>query len=126
MQQVLIDSTIIRAQACAAGAAGSSAQAEALGRSRGGFTTKIHTITYALGSPLDFVLTGGQASDIGQAENLLVLTTEGAAASVGDKGYDSDAFFKRLLKKALNLSFRLVAIELIQEGAICSCIRSVI
>ncbi len=43
VQQVLIDSTITRAHACAAGAAGGSAkveaEAEALGRSKGGFTT---------------------------------------------------------------------------------------
>jgi IS5 family transposase len=40
---------------------------------------------------LDFVLTAGQASDIGQAETLLELTPEGAEAFIGDKGYDSDA-----------------------------------
>ena len=74
---------------------------EALGRSKGGFTTKIHAITDALGNPLDFILTGGQASDIGQAENLLALTPEGAAALVGDKGYDSDAFIQTLTEKAI-------------------------
>ena len=101
MQQILIDNTITRAHACAAGAAGSSAKAEALGRSKGGFTTKIHAITDALGNPLDFILTGGQASDIGQAENLLALTPEGAAVLVGDKGYDSDAFIQTLNEKAI-------------------------
>ena len=80
LQSVLIDSTIIRAHPCAAGAADSNAEAEALGRSRGGFGTKIHAITDALGNPLDFVLTGGQASDIGQADTLLGLTPEGAKA----------------------------------------------
>ncbi len=64
-QPILIDSTIVRAHACAAGAANSSAQAEALGRSQGGFTTKIHAMTDAPGNPLAFILTGGQASDIG-------------------------------------------------------------
>ena len=101
MQQILIDSTITLAHACAAGAAGSSAKAEALGRSKGGFTTKIHAITDALGNPLDFILTGGQASDIGQAENLLALTPDGAAALVADKGYDSDAFIQTLTEKAI-------------------------
>lgn len=90
LQSILIDSTVIRAHPCAAGAARSDAQTEALGRSRGGFGTKIHAITDALGNPLDFVLTGGQASDIGQAETLLELTPEGAEALIGDKGYDSD------------------------------------
>jgi hypothetical protein len=39
----------------------------ALGRSRGGFSTKIH----ALGNPLKFILTAGQRNDITQAENLI-------------------------------------------------------
>src|SRR5437870_5853193 len=39
---LLLDSTVIRAHQHAAGAENSSAEAEALGRSRGGFGTKIH------------------------------------------------------------------------------------
>jgi transposase len=96
LQQVLIDSTIARAHACAAGAAGSNAETEALGRSKGGFSTKIHAITDALGNPLDMILTTGQASDIGQAEALLKLTPAGARALLGDKGYDSDAFIQAI------------------------------
>ena len=42
LENIFIDSTIVRAHAGAAGATGSTADAEALGRSRGGFTTKIH------------------------------------------------------------------------------------
>ncbi len=96
LQAVFIDSTVIRVHACAAGAAGSCAENEALGRSRGGFGTKIHAVTDALGNPLDFILTGGQASDIGQAEALLQLTPEGAQALAADKGYDSDKFVAAL------------------------------
>ncbi|SFN00894.1 transposase [Nitrosomonas communis] len=99
LPQILMDSTIIRAHACAAGATESSAQAEALWATKGGFTTKIHSVIDALGNPLYFILSGGQASDIGQAENLLALTAEGAAALTGVKGYDSDAFMKMLTKK---------------------------
>ena len=96
LQSVFIDSTVIRAHPCAAGALGSNTEAEALGRSRGGFGTKIHAITDALGNPLNFVLTGGQASDMGQAETLLELTPEGAEAFIGDKGYDSDALVQAI------------------------------
>jgi transposase len=92
LQQLLIDGTVVRAHPCAAGAEQSSAEAEALGRSRGGFGTKIHAVTDALGYPLVFVLTGGQASDIGQAERLIGAFP--AHAVIGDKGYDSDAFVK--------------------------------
>lgn len=99
LQSVFIDSTINRAHPCAAGATGSNAEDEALGRSKGGFSTKIHAITDALGNPLKFVLTGGQASDVGQAETLLALTPEGARAFVGDKGYDSDALIQVIVAR---------------------------
>ena len=61
-----------------------------MGRSRGGFSTKVHAIVDALGNPLDFVLTGGQAADITQAEALL--PDAPVEAVVADKGYDADAF----------------------------------
>jgi hypothetical protein len=86
LQQVLNDSTITRANACASGAAGSSFEAEALGAVKGDFTTKNDAITDALRKPLVFILTAGQASDIGQAKNLLTLTPEGAGALLADKG----------------------------------------
>jgi transposase len=101
LQQVFIDSTIVRAHACAAGAAGSTMEGEALGRSRGGFGTKIHAITDGLGNPLGFVLTGGQASDIGQADTLLQLAPEGVEALAADKAYDSDDFIDVLQEKAI-------------------------
>lgn len=91
LQCVLIDSTIVRAHPCAAGG---DADAEALGRSKGGFGTKIHALADALGYPLGFVLTGGQASDIGQAGTLLALSPEGAEALAADKGYDCAAFVR--------------------------------
>jgi transposase len=100
LQSVFIDSTVVRA-ACAAGAAGSDAEAEALGRSRGGFGTKVHALVDALGNPLDFILTGGQASGIGQAEALLALTPPGAEALGADKGYDSDKFIRAVLARSM-------------------------
>ena len=89
-----VDSTISRAHACAAGAANSNAEKEALGRSRGGFGTKIHAITDALGNPLGFVLTGGNSSDIEQASTLLQMAPDETKSFVGDKGYDADALVK--------------------------------
>ena len=77
-----------------------SAKEHALGRSRGGFSTKVHALTDALGSPLRFILTGGQESDIGQAANLL----EGiqAAALLADKGYDADALLNTLRENQMD------------------------
>lgn len=44
---------------------------KALGRSRGGLTTKIHLLPNEMGVPLDFLITGGQGSDCTQAIALL-------------------------------------------------------
>jgi IS5 family transposase len=93
MEHLLIDSTIVRAHACAAGAQKKEG-AQSLGRSRGGFSTKIHLATDALGNALRFILTGGERNDITQAEALV----EGFPAEyvIADKGYDSEAFVLHL------------------------------
>ncbi len=70
------------------------AKEQALGRSRGGFSTKVHALTDALGYPIKFILTGGHESDIGQAENLL--TGVHAGALLADKGYDADVLLETL------------------------------
>ncbi len=44
---------------------------QALGRSRGGFSCKIHITVDALGNPLCFKLTGGERHDITQAYHLV-------------------------------------------------------
>jgi hypothetical protein len=49
-----IDSTIVRAHKHAAGVKGGNQNQEALDRSRGGFSTKIHLRTNAKGYPLTF------------------------------------------------------------------------
>ena len=67
-----------------------TAQAEALGRSRGGFSSKIHACSDALGNPHRFILTPGQDSDHGQAQGLIGDDEPGAV--VADKGYDSKPF----------------------------------
>ena len=69
LEYVMIDTTIIRAHACAAGY-GNQFE-EGLGRSRGGFSSKIHAKVDALGNPMKFIITPGQESDITQAKQLL-------------------------------------------------------
>jgi transposase len=67
---------------------------QAIGRSRGGLTTKIHVLVDALGNPVDLMLTPGQAHDLACAEPLL----EGAdpQALIGDKAYDADPLLDTL------------------------------
>jgi transposase len=48
----------------------------------------------ALGNPLRWILTGGQISDITQAEALIAGLN--AQMVVGDKGYDADALVDRI------------------------------
>jgi hypothetical protein len=63
---------------------------EAMGKSRGGLSTKIHAAVDALGNPVRLLLTAGQVSEYTQAEALV----DGFCADfvIADKGYDSDAF----------------------------------
>jgi transposase len=62
-----------------------------LGRSRGGFTTKIHGGISGLGLPVKLILTPGQAADVTQGEALI----EGVAftVAIADRGYDKKALF---------------------------------
>ncbi|WP_429933079.1 IS5 family transposase [Agrobacterium vitis] len=88
-EYILIDSTIVRAHQHAAGKKGGP-EARAIGRSRGGLTTKIHAVVDALGNPLRFILSPGQASDYTYAEALIDKLPPDYV--LGDKGYDSKAF----------------------------------
>jgi transposase len=74
-------------------------ESQAIGRSRGGLTTKIHAIVDALGNPVALALTPGQAADITQAEPLL--ETLEPDAVIADKGYDSDALVRTLEQRGI-------------------------
>ena len=67
---------------------------QALGRSRGGFTTKVHGLCDALGNPLDFILTGGETAECSQALSLLNNRKYGAV--LADKGYDSNSIIDHI------------------------------
>src|SRR5215470_12263983 len=61
---------------------------QALGRSRGGLSTKIHALVDALGNPLRFRLTPGQAHDLAGADALLPYMT--ANLLIADRAFDAD------------------------------------
>lgn len=77
-----------RARAPARGRRKRGPDAQALGRSRGGLSTKIHIAVDALGNPVRLLLTAGQVHDSTQAEALI----EGFPAKhvIADKAYDAD------------------------------------
>jgi putative transposase len=60
-----------------------------LGRSRGGFGTKIHAAVNPLGHPVALKLTGAEAADSPHLPGLIAGVE--ADAVLADKGYDSDA-----------------------------------
>jgi transposase len=94
VESIMLDGSVVRAHACASGYKKNSQEAQALGRSKGGFTTKIHALVDALGNPLRFILTPGQSSEIKQASKLI----EGIQNRnvLGDKAYDCDAFIQKI------------------------------
>lgn len=65
------------------------AQSQAIGRSRGDRTTKIHALVDEEGRPHAFLLTGGHVADIKGAASLLAATAP-SKHLIGDKGYDAD------------------------------------
>ncbi len=62
---------------------------QAIGRSKArGLSTKIHALVDALGNPLDFILTPGQAHDLEGADALLPDMV--AETLLADKAFDAD------------------------------------
>ena len=69
---------------------------QALGRSRGGFSSKIHVTVDALGNPLRVLLTAGQRHDSTQAQALL----EGYSSTyvMADRGYAAQPLFDWIIQ----------------------------
>src|SRR5215470_11915826 len=65
-------------------------QNQAIGRSRGGRTTKIHGLSDPLCRPVVLHLTAGQDADIAAAPDVLALAPA-MPALLADKGYDGDS-----------------------------------
>src|SRR5881227_2553230 len=61
---------------------------QAIGRSKGGLSTKIHALVDALGNPVAFLLTAGQAHDLQGADALLPQMR--ADTLLADKAFDAD------------------------------------
>jgi transposase len=79
-----------RARSCVGGRSKGGRKARALGRSRGGFTTKIHAKSDASGDIITFDLTGGEAFDGRHFETLLDIGPDiQPRAVICDKGYAS-------------------------------------
>ena len=69
---------------------------QAIGRSRGGPSTKIHLAVRGLGCPVRIILTAGQRGDAPQA--LALLGTDRPDAVLGDAAYDSNVLRDAIAK----------------------------
>ena len=71
---------------------------QAIGRSRGGRTTKIHALTDELCRPVAFLLTGGHVADC-KAGEVLIERMPPTSLLNADKGYDSDAIRRQVKER---------------------------
>ena len=71
---------------------------QAVGKSIGGHTSKIHLAVDACGNPIEFIITAGNVNDIVVAPDLLAqLDLSDNETVCADRGFDSDTF-RRLIQ----------------------------
>ena len=92
-----IDGSIIRAHQHSSGAVG--AENQAIGKSAGGNTTKIHMAVDSFGVPIEFLLTEGQVHDAKEAPNLIAKLPK-ADFIIADRGYDSEEIREQIRQKS--------------------------
>ncbi|MEP9347811.1 IS5 family transposase [Xanthobacter sp. KR7-225] len=92
-----IDATHVKAHRSAAGAKGGPF-AQAIGRSRGGRTTKVHGLVDERGRPRVLLLSPGNINDISMAE-ALIQAAGPFRRLIADKGYDVDHLRRRLAER---------------------------
>ena len=102
LKLVYLDSTIVRAHQHAAGAAKKRGD-QALGRSRGGLTTKIHTLCASEADAVDIRITAGQIGDAPVAATIIdaIDPRDGIQQAAMDKAYDSNALRAQLEAKGI-------------------------
>lgn len=96
MEWVFLDGSYVKAHQHSAGAAGGAEQA--IGKSRGGNTRKIHLAVDAYGLPIAFDITAGHIHDCTAAPELID-RLPATDAIVADKGYDSERLREQIQSK---------------------------
>ncbi|MFI0928356.1 IS5 family transposase [Streptomyces sp. NPDC021012] len=108
---VSVDSTVVRAHQHAAGARKGGLRDPALGRSRGGLTSKIHLACDGRGRPLALVVTGGNTNDCTRFTDVMEAIRVPRIGPgrprvrpdhvLGDKGYSSKAIRTWLRRRGI-------------------------
>ena len=97
----ILDSTTTKVHQHAMGGIGGKV-VHAIGKTRGGWNTKIHAVVDALGHPIDVLITEGQLHDSVPAKGLIKGKT--SENVIADKAYDTNDFRKAIqeeLKQAV-------------------------
>ncbi len=98
LKAVHLDATHIKVHRSGLNPAGGR-DLQALGRTKGGWNTKLHAAVDARGVPCVLLLSGGNEADISHATN--VMEDLAPKTLVADKGYDSDAFRTWLCERGI-------------------------
>ena len=94
-----LDATVVKAHQHSSGASGH--QDQAIGKSVGGHTTKIHTLVDSHGNLIDFVLSGGEVHDSKIAPILVEISD--AENLVADKAYHATNIRNQAAEKDINV-----------------------
>ena len=94
----------------------SGAERNALGRSRGGFSTKINARTNTEGLPIGVVITPGQAHDVTAFPALMQEIDCDPEHMLGDKGYDSEAVRREIEQRGGEAAIPSTATRKIQHA----------
>jgi len=108
----IVDGSVVRAHQDAAGGKGGG-RCNALGRSRGGFSTKLHVVVDTKARPIYVALTPGHRHEMMAAGDLLAHAR--GRALIGDTGYDSSAFLAAVRAKGMKPQLG-VGLSAIVEG----------
>jgi transposase len=95
---VYVDSSHVKVNRSGLNAAGGR-EAQAIGQTKGGWNTKVHTAVDGTGVPQALALSPGQDADVSHAPELLA--SSAASRAVADKGYDSDPLRDWLLDRGI-------------------------
>ena len=105
-RKLFVDSTIVRAHRHAAGASKKSGgqEAQGLGRSRGGFSTKLHAGCTDEKTSVSLVLTAGQCNDAPIFDIVIeeIPKDNNLEDVAADKGYDSNHIREKINEKEMN------------------------
>jgi transposase len=95
-QTVFVDSTQVKVHRAGLNAEGGR-EAQAIGKTKGGWNTKIHAVVDGRGAPQVLELSAGNEADVSHA--LTLLESVAARNAVADKAYDSDPLRDGLTKR---------------------------